>query len=114
LAFRNCTISPLIFYFSGVYAMKKFSALVVSLVLGVSSVSVAHAQTPPPAGPVPGVIAPVESGLVIGGVGIPAGFAIVGGVLVAIGVGVAISNANNNDESSASTPTSTSTSTSTR
>ncbi len=92
--------------------MKKFSTLVVALVLGITSVGITHAEEAPP--PPPGVVAPVQNGLVIGGVGIPTAAVIGGGVLLAVGLGVAISNSNNNEDSGASTPTSTSTSTSTR
>lgn len=99
--------------------MKKFSTLFVALVFGFSSIGVASAQTapPPPDVPVPvsgGEIAPVEGGVVIGGVGVPTAAVIAGGVLLAVGLGVAISNASSDEESTSSTPTSTSTSTSTR
>ena len=93
--------------------MKKFSTLVIALVLGITSVGITHAEdAPPPA--TGGGVAPIQSGVVIGGVGVPTAAIIGGGVLLAVGVGVAISNSNNNEDSGSSTPTSTSTSTSTQ
>ncbi len=91
--------------------MKKFSTLVVAIFFGLSSVGIAHAADPVP--PTGGKVAPVVGGGGVGAAGIPAGFILVGGVLVAVSVGLAIANSNNGDDSGSSNPTSTSTSTST-